>query len=131
MGSHDTPSAEEPLGRVLVIDDEEALLRTFRRILEPLYEVITTDSPVAALELMMAAPAFDVVICDLRMPEMNGIAVHEEITRRRPEVAARFLFVTASHDGDGLRGRPVLAKPTGRRELLDAVAAVLGERVGA
>jgi CheY-like chemotaxis protein len=118
---------EEPRRRVLVVDDEEGILRTFRRILEPLYDVTTLSSPLLALETMARGPAYDAVVCDVRMPDMTGPMLHAAILARRPEVAARFVFVTATvpDDGNSLCGMPVLGKPLQRGELLETVARII------
>lgn len=108
--------------RVLVVDDEEGILRTFRRILEPTYEVVTIACPLDALEVMRGVDRFDAVLCDVRMPRMTGPALHAAIEATRPHLAERFVFVTATPPDDpSIRGAPVLWKPVKRLDLLDAV----------
>ena len=113
--------------RVLIVDDEEGILRTFRRILEPHYEVVTASCPLRALELMRGGERFEAVVCDVRMPSMNGPALHDAVQTTRPQLAERFVFVTATPpESSTLRGAPVLWKPVRRIELLDAVAHIVG-----
>jgi CheY-like chemotaxis protein len=118
--------------RVLVVDDEDGILRTFRRILEPVYEVVTEASPEAALALMKDGAPFDAIVCDVRMPVMTGPALRDAIAQQRSSIASRFLFVSATPpDASLLAGAPVLSKPVKRAELLEAVARVIDARTSA
>jgi len=85
-----TPST----GRVLVVDDEPELTAMMRDALEAAgYEVATAESGAVALALLDEA-RFDVVISDLRMPDMDGCALWRTIRERHGELAQRFVFVT-------------------------------------
>src|SRR3990172_6472084 len=81
-------------GRVLVIDDEEGVGRVIQRILAGTYVVMTDTSAAAALARLRRDPGFDVVLCDLMMPEMTGMELHDEILRTAPELAERLVFLT-------------------------------------
>lgn len=80
-------------GRVLVIDDEHALLRTVRRVLEPRFEVTQALGGEAALEAL-AEQRFDAVLCDVMMPGMSGADVFEHIRAHHPDLAPRVAFLT-------------------------------------
>jgi PAS domain S-box-containing protein len=73
--------------RVLLVDDESALLNTACRMLENLgYKVTAVDSALNALELFTSAPEdFDVVVTDLTMPKMNGFELSKQILKIRPK----------------------------------------------
>jgi len=59
---------------VLLVDDEDALLASVRRMLQKQCVLKTTNSPRTALEILSKSPKlYDVVVSDLKMPEMNGI----------------------------------------------------------
>jgi len=59
--------------KILVIDDEEILTRTFTRLLEKVgYEVYAARNGQDAIA-MMEEEAFDLVVCDMRMPGINGV----------------------------------------------------------
>src|SRR4051812_28031087 len=105
--------------RVLVVDDEPALLRVFRRMLEPLYEVVTAACPLSALDALIADVGFDAIVCDVRMPVMTGPVLHDTIKSRWPLLADRFIFVTATPHEALACGVPVLAKPVTSLDLLD------------
>lgn len=109
--------------RVLVVDDDFAVRRSLVRVLRR-HDVTAVEGGAAALEVLARA-SFNVIVCDVMMPDVSGEAV---FTRCPPEARARFVFVTGGILDDDLRrriaatGRPVLQKP------FDAAAleAVLG-----
>jgi formate/nitrite transporter len=73
--------------KMLVIDDESVVLASCRRIFaQEGFEVVTSDSPRQGLELA-SGTRFDVILCDWRMPELNGIDVVEILDKRSPESA--------------------------------------------
>ncbi len=73
--------------RVLIVDDESALLRVNQRTLERLgYKVTAHTSPAAALDAFRMNPTeFDLVITDLAMPGMTGMEFSRELLRVRPD----------------------------------------------
>lgn len=77
--------------RVLVIDDEEALIRTYRRSLKG-FHVVTASGGKAALEILASDLDFDAVLCDLMMPNVDGPMVYAHILSVAPELAKRILF---------------------------------------
>ncbi len=75
-------------GRILVVDDERDMLALLRRIIEEKtgHEVITEHDPVKAVE-RIEKERFNVVITDLKMPKMDGIALLD-VTRKEQPTAA-------------------------------------------
>lgn len=72
---------------MLIIDDEEIVLNSCRKIFsEEGFSVVITSSPQEGLRLASDS-AFDVILCDWKMPEFNGLDVIEELHRRSPESA--------------------------------------------
>jgi len=71
----------------------------------------------------LAAATYDLVVSDIRMPEMDGPALYRELARRHPAMARRFVFVT----GDALTpetqhfleqtGLPTVSKPFDAEEV--------------
>ncbi len=128
------PVASPPVrsGRVLVVDDEPELADLMREVLEgDGLEVATAESGAVALELLREA-RFDAVLCDLRMPDMDGPALWRAVRAHDANLARRMLFVS----GDLLsrpaqqwlqaEGLPSLDKPFTNDELLHALRALLG-----
>ena len=114
------PAAPAPDARrlaLLVVDDESAIGRTLAIALADEFEVTTATSGRAALAVLAGEPRFDVVLCDLMMPDVSGMDVHERIARERPELAKRFVFVTGGAFTERARkfvdevGLPVIEKP--------------------
>jgi CheY-like chemotaxis protein len=81
-------------GRVLVVDDEPPLGRALKRMLDREHEVQVAHSAVDALELFRAGSRFDVVLCDVTMPGMSGVDLHDRLRIEQPECAASFVFMT-------------------------------------
>jgi CheY-like chemotaxis protein len=110
-------------GRVLVVDDDLHVCTVIGRILGQEHEVVAVLSATQALELIRAGERFDVVLCDLMMPEMTGMDLHAELTRMVSDQAERMVFMTGglfdekvSDFLDSIGKTPVL-KPFCRTEL--------------
>jgi PAS domain S-box-containing protein len=80
--------------RVLVVDDEPAVGEAIVRAIGELHDVRCVSSGAAAIELLRERADFDVVLCDVMMPGLDGIAVFEEVQRTSPELAKRFVFIS-------------------------------------
>lgn len=81
-------------GRVLVVDDEAAIGRAIARLMSADHDVVTTTRAAEALEFLTAGERFDVVFCDLMMPELTGMALFGRAAALAPEQAERFVFLT-------------------------------------
>ncbi len=83
-----------PRGRVLVIDDEPMLCSAVERILRPHHDVVLTTLAAEALPRLEAGEQFDLILCDLMMPRMNGMDFHAALQRLRPDLTGRVIFLT-------------------------------------
>ncbi|MBL9015187.1 MAG: response regulator [Myxococcales bacterium] len=81
-------------GHVLVIDDEETLGSAIRRYLSHHHDVVAVTSGGAALELFEKGGRYDVILCDLMMPQMTGMELYAEVQHRFPELADKIIFLT-------------------------------------
>ena len=78
---------------ILVIDDEEIIRRSCLRILEPLgFKVDTAPDGPSALSMLANRRPYDLVLTDLKMPNMDGLEVMAEILKRYPGL--RIILVT-------------------------------------
>jgi signal transduction histidine kinase/ActR/RegA family two-component response regulator len=117
--------------RLLVVDDEEAFLRAVDRMLGAEHDVVTTADPFEALRRIEGGEQFDVLLTDVVMPHLSGIALHALVAKCAPALAGRTLFVTGgavtAAVADFLARRPatVIEKPCGAGALRNAIADVL------
>ncbi len=113
--------------KVLAIDDEPAILRAYQRILEPDFDVSVCANPEEALELLLTQ-TFDVVLCDVVMPEVDGIALFDRARSRMQSALPRFVFCTGGVIDTELSSRlkeravETLEKPLSPARLLDLLA---------
>lgn len=89
--------------RVLVIDDEQLIAMAVQRALSLDHEVRSFDRAQAAFECVSAGERFDVILCDLMMPDMSGMELHAWMTRIAPDQAARIVFLTGGIFTTGAR----------------------------
>jgi signal transduction histidine kinase len=134
-------AGEEPAGtaggRVLVIDDEPEIRELLGDILEPTgFEIETAASGREALG-MIASRRYAAIVCDLRMPDLDGPGLYGEVARQVPEALNRFVFATGdllNDAADGFlteTGRPCLAKPFLPQQVRMIVSEVAGRQGGA
>jgi two-component system, cell cycle sensor histidine kinase and response regulator CckA len=86
-------SSDRFRARILVIDDEPAILRAFRRVLVS-HEVSVATSGPEAMRALADGAAFDVIFCDVMMPEMSGVDVYQRIAELYPGQEHKIVFVT-------------------------------------
>jgi CheY-like chemotaxis protein len=120
------------MARILVVDDEPDVRELVETLLAaPDRHIDGADGGRAALACLAAHP-YDLVVCDLRMPEVDGIQIYRAIQQRpAPRPALLFMsgFTNAAEFVPFLReaGAPVMAKPFDVPELRRAVSELLGE----
>lgn len=91
MNSHDRP-------RILIVDDEEAILETMSYTFMDLYEVFTSTDAQKALEILDEKAPIACVITDQRMPGMTGVEFLAEASKRHPETVR--IMLTGFADAD-------------------------------
>jgi DNA-binding response OmpR family regulator len=114
-------SRPRPKGRILVIDDEDRILDFVARGLRcEGYEVDAADEARAGLEAALAQ-RYDLVILDLLMPGLSGIAVLDSILQRKPRQAVIVLSCLTDTSSRiqclGLGADDYVAKPFNFEEL--------------
>jgi len=119
--------------RILVIDDFPAFGRTISRVLSE-HDVTVVARAGDAFALLEANETFDVVLCDLLMPETTGPAVFERLEADWPQLAPKVIFMTGGAFTPESRAfleqspQPVLTKPFSPDQLRAAVRALMGDR---
>ncbi|HVO17715.1 MAG TPA: ATP-binding protein [Anaeromyxobacter sp.] len=120
----------EPRPRLLLVDDEEIVLSSVRRLLEARYRVEVASGVDQALARLDAEP-FDLVLCDVMMPAGGGERFYQTLLGRRPSLARRVVFMTGGAVTEGARRflgaqpQPVLDKPLDLGELARAERSVV------
>lgn len=118
--------------RVLVIDDEPGMREGVRRILTPQgHEVETAETGAEALERLQAGP-FDIALVDLKMPDMDGIQILEEIKKHDDQIVSvmitAYATIEAAVDATKHGALDFLAKPFTPDELMTVVKKALHVR---
>ena len=90
-------------GRILVVDDEPMVASALRRILAPEHEVVVLTNAREALNRVISGESFDLILCDLMMPELTGMELHAQLASRVPEQARRMVFLTGGAFTAGAR----------------------------
>jgi len=94
------PSAPQQLlavtrrAKVLVIDDEQLMLNAVQRILANEHDVVVTLAARDALAMCARGQTFDLILCDLMMPDMTGMDLYLELVRIAPVLAEHMVFLT-------------------------------------
>jgi PAS domain S-box-containing protein len=124
--------AQVRIGRILLVDDEPLVGRAVARVLSPPHEVVLAESGSDALaRIERGDRAFDLVLCDLMMPGMSGMDLHERLRSVAPELLRRLVFLTGGASHPGARAfleraqRPFVEKPFDPPVLRRVVSAIL------
>lgn len=119
-----------PKQRVLLVDDEPALVRALARQLRA-YDVTTASGGRAALDTFASGQRFDVVLCDLMMPDCTGMQLYREAVALDETIGGRFVFMTGGVFTDDARkfladtDAPILEKPFESDAVKNAVKSTL------
>lgn len=119
----DIAEDDPPRRRVLVVDDEALIADVLARTLSLHHDIETASSGPAALELL-ATSTYDVVLCDIMMPGMNGRELYDRIAAVHPGLERRIVFMSGGTFGSGL-GRAFDGLPNQQIAKPFAIARVL------
>lgn len=90
-------------GRILVIDDEEMLCGVIKRLLGADHHVTTVTSAKEGLSRLNGGERFDLILCDLMMPEMTGMDLYDELKQSAPDQAEKLMFMSGGAFTDDAR----------------------------
>jgi CheY-like chemotaxis protein len=114
-----------------VIDDEPSVVRALTGLLRrDGYRVDTASNGRSALLQLQERP-YDVILCDLHMPDLDGPAFYAILVRQYPALRQRVIFLTGDTRGSANKtfltqsGRPWLRKPSPITTIRRAIRAVL------
>ncbi|MFO0555953.1 MAG: response regulator, partial [Polyangiaceae bacterium] len=123
-----TRASSRPLPRVLLIDDEPLVLSAFSRLLRKDCELSSANGGADAVRILKEDTDWDLVICDMMMPGLDGPAVFSFVETNIPELSSRFAVCTGGaftervtaflESFEGI----VLEKPLRKRDVLDVLA---------
>ena len=116
---------------VLIIDDEKKIVAFMKKFLEHQGAVVKIETSAEEAKLELSETDYDVILCDIRMPGTDGIALYEWIEENHPDQKKGFVFATGDSVNPTTReyikecGRPVLHKPFVQKEILEAISEVI------
>jgi signal transduction histidine kinase len=120
---------EKP-ARVLIVDDEPNIGTSVRHLLLPEHRVETLTDAREALSRIRSGERYDLVLCDVMMPVMDGQALYEAVLECAPDQARRMAFVTGGAFTERAQGfltsvpNPHLEKPFTISQLLRILRAM-------
>lgn len=88
------PPALQGKARVLVVDDDPGVGRALRLMLEDEHEVKSLVRPREALQELLSDSSYDLIFCDLMMPELSGMDIYQVLRFNRPGYESRIVFMT-------------------------------------
>lgn len=130
----DDPAGLEQAGRILLCDDEDAVLQLMGRVLDDAgFDVITAADPQAAIAAFRAAhPPVDLLVADMVMPQMNGVELARELwgssALQRTLFVSGYAAETLTASGTLPREVELLRKPFRGPELVRGVQRMLAIR---
>jgi PAS domain S-box-containing protein len=121
------PPSAPPRRRVLVVDDEPALLSSIRALLQDEHDVVIASGTREALAILGDDSRFHAVLADLMMADLTGMDLYDAVRERHPGLESRFVFMTGG--AFTARAQKFLArtpnrcleKPFAHEDLLDAI----------
>jgi len=114
-----------------VIDDEPSVVRALTGLLRRDGYLVGTASNGRHALARLQERHYDVIVCDLRMPELDGPAFYAILTRQYPALRQRVIFLTGDAGSEANRtlltqcGRPWLRKPSAITTIRRAIQQVL------
>lgn len=128
--AEEAPVAPVRSRRVLIVDDETFVLRAFRRTLAPPNDVVVAEGGGEAIEILKGDVDFDAIVCDLMMPQVDGVMLYNFIRDHAPSLLNRIVFCSGGafteRAKEFVAAMPnlILEKPVSADELRQAIERV-------
>jgi CheY-like chemotaxis protein len=112
--------------KILIIDDQPTLAKAIRRMLVD-HDVTTVTSAREALDRIEAGERYDVLLCDVMMPELSGMDLHAALGKLAPDQVAKMVFMTGGAFTKQAAqffervGNPTIEKPFDRAALFAVI----------
>ena len=125
-----------PRARILVVDDEPLVGSVLQRLLGRRHEILVVTRAAEAIVLLDAGARFDMILCDLLMPDLTGMELHEKLSLAYPDQARRTVFMTGGAYTERARAfaarrvHRILSKPVDVGELEGVLGELFAERSG-
>jgi CheY-like chemotaxis protein len=123
------------MARILIVDDEDSIRRALRLMFERGgHTVMEAASAPRALEMVVDAEPPDAIVCDVMMPEMNGMEFYQALGNTAPALQSRLVFLTGAsrepevHTRIEQLGVPLLGKLDDLQLVQDAIRIALFRR---
>lgn len=122
-----------PSPRILIVDDEERFRKTMCKLLQiEGIDATTAGSGPEAIE-MLQEEKFDIIICDVRMPEMTGVQALSEFKKLDPDIEViimtGYASVDTAKDIMKLGAYDYLLKPYEKNELMERIEAAFDRKI--
>jgi CheY-like chemotaxis protein len=117
--------------RILVVDDEPGIAGVLAEVLQLDGHVVETVGNGEAALGKLALGGYELILSDIRMPELDGPSLYRELERRDPRLLRRMIFLTGDTLSPGTRefleqtGAPCLSKPFALSDVREIVQRVL------
>jgi two-component system, NtrC family, sensor kinase len=118
-------------GTILVIDDEPSIVRGLAQLLRRDGHGVDTAANGHRALALLHERCYDVIVCDLQMPDLDGPTFYTLLRRQDPTLGQRVIFLTGETESAASRtfllqsGRPWLRKPSPIATIRRAIQAVL------
>ena len=115
--------------RILVVDDDPEVLDLLVAMIATEGHKADTASDGNAALAKIAAREYDLILCDIIMPGIDGAGVYDALQRRWPHLLGRLVFISGYADAlderlqkfISLNGVPIISKPFKRAQISEAI----------
>ena len=90
-----SPVTDGPRGYLLIVDDEPMTRLSVQRILGATHALTSPKTANEAIALIDGGVRFDLILCDVMMPGLTGMDIHQQLLSRHPDQARRMVFMTS------------------------------------